>query len=68
MAEILKRLGEINRSEWVRWNWIAATEVGQAEQMYIRGVERNIAESIIAGLQWDEFKLAYDATGGENAR
>jgi len=66
MAENLKRQSEINRSEWVRWNWTAVTEVDQAEQIYIRGAQRNIAESISAGLQWDEFKRAYNATGREN--
>ena len=61
-----KRQIEINRAEWIRWNWISVVEVDQAEQMYIRGVERDISESIIAGLQWDEFKRAYDATGRED--
>lgn len=55
-----KKLNEITRDEWIVWNWLCVKEVQDVETVYIQGVERDPSASIRAGLEYDEWRKAYD--------
>ena len=61
MTDGRKKLYEITRDEWVVWNWISVREMQDTEPVYIQGTERDPSDSIRAGLEYDEWRKAYDA-------
>ena len=53
MNENVKYFEEINRAEWIRWNWIYVVEFGDSRPKYIRGAERDVSEAEQAGRNFD---------------
>ena len=49
-----KKLSEITRSEWIAFNWVDTTEMGDTERMFERGFGRTPNEAAQAMEDWDE--------------
>lgn len=48
-----KKLSEITRAEWISFNWIDITEMGDEERMMLRGFRRTPDEAYQAMEEWD---------------
>lgn len=55
----VKKLSEITRDEWIVYNWLPVTGMGENGQNYILGVPRDPSESIRAGSEWDAWHDAF---------
>jgi hypothetical protein len=49
---------DITRDEWVAYEWIDATALGDQDRMYVRGLTRDPSEAIQAGLDHDAIMTA----------
>ena len=58
----MKHFEEINRVEWIRWNWIAVTAFADRRTQYLRGSERDANEAEQAGRDFDTYLAAWRAT------
>lgn len=50
----IKKLSEITKKEWVRFNWIDLTEPGDSERMMGKMLQRTPEEAMAAMMQWEE--------------
>lgn len=48
-----KKLSEITRTEWVAYQWIDITEMGDQERMFLRHLGRTPDEAAQAMEEWD---------------
>lgn len=53
-----KKLSEITRSEWIAFNWVDITEMGDQERRFIRQFARTPDEAAQAQIDWDETEEA----------
>ena len=57
---IKSKQSEISRQEWIIYNWVNVQEMQDEEPVYIRTTLRQIAKSLEAAQQWDEWRKAYE--------
>ena len=48
-----KVLSEITRAEWIKWQWIDVTEMGDPERVMLRNFLRTPDEAAQAMEEWD---------------
>ena len=53
MEQIEKLLSEITRKEWIQYQWIDVTQMGDAGRFMLRGFKRTPEEAFEAMNQWD---------------
>jgi hypothetical protein len=49
-----KKLSEITKKEWVKFNWIDVTEAGDQERVMLKSLQRTPEEAMGAVMQWEE--------------
>ncbi len=49
-----KVLSEITRAEWIKWQWIDITEMGNGERVMLRNFLRTPDEAAQAAEDWDQ--------------
>jgi hypothetical protein len=49
-----KPLSEITRNEWIKYQWIDVTRMGDPERMMLQGFLRTPDESYQAMMEWEE--------------
>ena len=53
-----KKLSEITRNEWIAFQWIDVTEMGDEERIFNKGYKRTPDEAAQAQIEWDETEEA----------
>ncbi len=53
MAEVEKKLSEITRKEWIKFQWLETTTMGEEERTFRRGYRRTPDEAREAMEDWD---------------
>jgi hypothetical protein len=48
-----KELSKITRTEWIKWQWIDVTEIGDGERFMLRNYLRTPDEAAQAAENWD---------------
>ena len=48
-----KKLSEITRNEWIRYQWFDSTQQGDEERMFTKGLLRSPDEAYQAMETWD---------------
>jgi hypothetical protein len=56
---IIRYIDEINRPEWIIWEWVECTEFWEEKRKYIRGIMRPIEDAPKAAEQFDIWIKAY---------
>ena len=51
-----KKLSEITRQEWIAYQWIESTVMGDEERTFESGFKRTPDEAMEAAYNWDETK------------
>lgn len=58
MEQVEKKLSEITRKEWIRFQWVDITQMGDQERYMLRGYKRTPDEAMEAMEQWDSVQDA----------
>ena len=53
-----KKLSELARKEWIRYQWVLVDEFGVEERMMVRGPERTPDDAFEAAQEWEVFAEA----------
>jgi hypothetical protein len=49
-----KRLSEITREEWISWQWLDITQMGDEERVFLKRFQRTPEEMYNAMMEWEE--------------
>jgi hypothetical protein len=60
-----KKLSEITRIEWIKYQWIDVTQMGDEERMMLQGFLRTPDESYQAMEEWDTVAQEVSPTDNE---
>lgn len=48
-----KKLSEITRKDWIVWQWVECTQMGDEERVFTRDMARTPTEAAQAAEEWD---------------